>query len=277
MKCEFCGFETKEEFVFCPNCSKKREEETNNEQNNITEVLPVSLNPAADIVMKALKDKLFLVLCILVSASTLFTLANDTVNIIGILMTVFLWLTYASAYKGIADEKHLRNISGTYFANYVIMWVATVLVLVMGVLFTFVFGVIATSGELMDSLLDEMEFTFEGFATEAIAGILSVSVVWIFVIFILIGVALILVLHFAVRPTHRFIQSVYKSVETGEPSFCSVNTAKNWLPISGILEGLSALGSLFGGNMSGFIASGSAAAASIIGSILIDRYFLKLI
>lgn len=271
MKCEFCGFEAEEEFAFCPNCSKQKEIETNSEPENNSEVLPISLNPAADIVLNALKDKLFLVVCILVSASTIFNLANDVVNIIGILMSVFLWLTYVSAYKGIADENHLRSVSGTYFANYVIMWVGTILVLLMGVLFAVVFGAIATSGELMDSILEELEF---GIANELIGSILSISAVWVFVLFTLIGVALMLVLHFAVRPTHRFIQSVYKSVEAGETSFCSANIAKNWLLIGGILSGVSALGSLFS-SMSGFLAGAASAAASIIGSILIDKYFIK--
>ncbi len=273
MKCMHCGFEVADEFSFCPNCGKKQIEYSSDEQSSNLENLAVSINPVEDFMLRVLKDKLFLVLCILVSSATVFALANDSINIIGILMSVFLWLTYASAYKGIADTNHLRSVSGTYYANYIISFIGAILVLVLGLLMTFVFGVIATGNELMSSIVEEMEFAAGDTVADLLIGLLSVSAAWVFVIFALIGVGIILVLKFAVKPTHSFIQSIYKSLEKGEFLFCSANTAKTWLLISGILSGFSAVGCLLIMNVSGFLSAGSTAAASIIGSILIKKYF----
>ncbi|MBO5020208.1 MAG: zinc ribbon domain-containing protein [Clostridia bacterium] len=271
MKCLHCGFETNEEFAFCPNCGKASAEP----QTDKTENMAVSINPVEDFVLRILKDKLFLAVCILVSGATIFAIANDNINVIGILMSVFLWLTYASAYKGFADTTQLRNVSGTYYANYIISYVGAILVLVLGVIMAVAFGLAAAGEELMSSIFEELEFAAGDTPIDLLIGLLSVSAVGLFAFFALVGVGIILVLKFAVKPTHSFIQSIYKSLEKGEFLFCSANTAKNWLLISGILNGASALFCLIGFNIEGVLSSGSAAAASIIGSILIDKYFLK--
>lgn len=274
MRCIHCSFEATDEFPFCPNCGKKQAENSFHLQSGNTENLAVSLNPVEDFILRILKDNLFLALCVLVSTATVLAISSGSINIIGILMSVFLWLTYASARKGYADANHLKSVSGTYYASYIIAYIGAILVFVLGLLMAIVFGALASNSEI-NSIIEEMEFAAGDTLADLIIGILSVSAVWVFVIFVLIGVGMILVLRFAVKPTHSFIQSIYKSLEKGEFLFCSANTAKTWLLISGILSGFSAIGCLFIMNFSGFLSAGATAAASIIGSMLIKKYFLK--
>ena len=271
MKCIYCGFETTDEFSFCPNCGKNIADAPSDNAGNMA----VSINPVEDFVLRILKDKLFLVLCILVSSATVFALASGSINIIGILMSVFLWLTYASANKGFADAIQLKNVSGTYYANYIISYVGAILVFVLGLLMAVIFGVAAAGEDIISSFVEELEFAAGDMPLDLLIGLLSVSAVWLFVVFALVGVGIILVLKFAVKPTHSFIQSIYKSLEKGEFLFCCQNTAKTWLLVSGILNGVSALFCLIGFNIEGVLSSGSTAAASIIGSILVDKYFIK--
>lgn len=271
MKCIHCGFETTENFEFCPNCGKNIADAQPSDAVNMA----VSINPVEDFVLRILKDNLFFALCLLVSSATVFAIASGSINIIGILMSVFLWITYAGANKGFADANQLKNVSGTYYANYIISFVGAILVLVSGLIMAVVFGLVAASGELIDGLFEELELIVDNTVTSFLVGLLSVSAVWVFVVFALVGVGIILVLKFAVKPTHRFIQSIYKSLEKGEFLFCCQNTAKTWLLVSGILNGLSALICLIGANIEGVLSGGSTAAASIIGSILINKYFIK--
>ena len=72
--------------------------------------------------------------------------------LISILITVFLWLTYADAQKGFANEKHLQFISGTVYAQYVIMNVVSAILIVCGVLFGALFDMVAGEPDFMSEL-----------------------------------------------------------------------------------------------------------------------------
>ena len=134
MKCNNCGFESEQEFNYCKQCGAPI---------NIGQVQPVSLNPAADRILPALKDKLFLTMCILFSAACVLNMALDGIPAITILFTVFMWIVYADARKGIVNERHLRNISGTVYASYILGNVVSILFLVVGGLMAFIMGKIA--------------------------------------------------------------------------------------------------------------------------------------
>ena len=137
MKCKNCGFEYGEQYDYCPNCGTQNAVEQPTKQP-VAEA--VSLNPVADKVMSALKDSGFLVLCILMSISCVLSLKGGF-PLINILLTIFLWLTYADVQKGFANEKHLQSISGTVYASYVITNVVSIILIVCGVLF----GVLVTA------------------------------------------------------------------------------------------------------------------------------------
>ena len=106
MKCNQCGFEAAQDSLFCPQCGERMVQDASGRSGFADQLLP------------ALKDPLFLVVCILLSISCLLSLSAGSVPLIDILITVFLWLTYAQARKDIADAGHLRCVSGALYAQY---------------------------------------------------------------------------------------------------------------------------------------------------------------
>ena len=145
MKCNKCGFEAAQGNTFCPQCGEQMAHNVAPHGTFTTQILA------------ALKDPLFLVVCILMSVSCLMSLSAGSVPLINILITVFLWLTYAQSRNDIVDAKHLRCVSGALYAQYVISYVVAGLMLVMGVLFAVGFGIISGSaGNFWDMVLGEL-------------------------------------------------------------------------------------------------------------------------
>ena len=172
MKCEKCDLEYDDTLATCPNCSS-------------TEMEAVSLNPAADKVLGMLKDNLFLVICVLVSGASVFSLATGGIPcgipLLHILMSVFLWLAFAQSKKGFADGGHLRCVSGTLYANYVIVNVSTILIIVSGALLGFAWQVVSNM-DIMQEIMDEvigivgMEYTYMVESLFSISGYLIIGI-----------------------------------------------------------------------------------------------------
>ncbi len=253
MKCHQCGFESELDYPVCPQCQAQ-----------------IQSNPAAQSILKALKDSLFLVICILFSVSVVMALANDSLSVPNILIAVFLWLTYAQSQKGTADAKHLRCISGAVYANYVITYVAAGLILLLGVIFTAAFGLIADNPSLIEGILADVTDVDVAALTQMFAVIPSAVILTVFVIV----AAIIVVMNiFSLRYIHRFAQSIYKSIEAGALNLKYVDTAKIWLFVFGGFSAINCLSALFGGQFNGAISSGADAAACILAGLLIRKYF----
>lgn len=272
MKCNNCGFEHQEQFDYCPNCGAAAPK-AEPQQAEPMFAEPVSLNPAADKVMNALKDGLFLVLCILMSVSCVLSIASDGLSIINILITVFLWLTYADSQKGFANENHLRSVSGCVYANYVITYVACALLAVCGVLLGAVFGFVAGDPEFIDGFtlaLAEYDLGITDLPQEifSIAG-------WLIGFVLIIAAVIMLVFNIvAMRKIHRFAKSVYMGLILQNPNFENSRTVKNWLIFFGVCSAISAAASLASGEVVAALATGCIAAAEIIASVLIDKHFV---
>lgn len=256
MKCMNCGFEAQENFDFCPNCGR---------QTAVAE--PVSLNPAADGILFALKDKLFLLICIFMSAATVFSLAEGTVNIINILLCVFLWLVYAGACKGEADVAHLRNVSGTVYAYYVIVYVVCGILLVVGGLCAFLFA----GNNMFAEIFEEIVFE-TGLGQDIINIVSGISGAIIFIVFAIIAIIGIAINALAIGKIHRFAKSVYMSADCGELRLEKVSAAKNWLLAFGIISIISAGNGLLNGVFVSAVASGAVGVAEILSSVLIGKY-----
>ena len=279
MKCYNCGYESPDDFSFCSECGAAQS--TANQSGAASEVTYTSPYNAGTSnntpqvpgvrVLTALKDSLFLILCIVYSAGTLFSLINGDFSVIGILMTIFLWLTYANAQKGVASRENLRCISGTVFASYVINYVIAGSVAFVG-LVVMIFGT-GGSGFLADIIrfvFKEAGFGFhDGFMSRFIAG-----AAMIFGAVLIIGAAIVAVInYFSTRSIHLFVQSVYRNDGGVQIGISNANTARIWLMVLGILEAVGAVSALFGKDAMQFIASGAGAAAKIIGSIMIEKYY----
>lgn len=254
MKCTNCGFENEQSYTVCPQCQ--------------TEVRP---NPAAQAILGALKDPLFLVICILLSVTAALSLVAGNLPVIEILFTVFLWLVYSKSSKGVADANYLRCVSGTVYANYVITYVAAILVAVMGLILTAALKMIVEDPFMLEELLSE----FSDVDYAAISGLLTFVPSSILLVAFLIAAAAIIVMNiFSNRYIHRFAKSVYQSIQTGNLNLKHANVAMVWLFIFGGVNGLSCLSSLANGLL---LALGSAAncGACIIAGLLINKYLVN--
>ncbi len=263
MKCTNCGFEQEQQFNYCPNCSKPTE----------SVVGEWAVNPAAERILKVFKDKLSLVLCILMTVASAFPLITGQLPVINILFTVFLWLTYSKSTKDIADEKKLRCVSGTVYANYVITNVVSVILIVCGVVIALALGLVANSEAIMNSIKIELG-SVAPFVNQLPASLFSIAGWIIRFVFIIVGVVLLVLNLLGMRKIHAFTKSVYQGIIYHKDEFVSPASVKNWLIFYGVMSGLSALLSI-SADFSSAISSGCIAASQIIAAILINKYFLN--
>lgn len=258
MKCTNCGYEAEQEFRFCPQCG--------------AEYAPVASNTAAEKILPALKDTLFLVICILMAANCILSITSGGLPLINILMTVFLWLAWNLARTDSTDAQQLRNVSGTVYAQYVINNVVAVLIFVVGAIFALVMGVVMGQADVWEELMGELSAMGAEYlmAADLLA---SLSIPLLTGIFAVVAVAVLLVNVFAMRNIHRFAKSVYQSLEKKTPALERVNTARVWLYIFGVCDGLGALASLMDGELVSGLTSGTGAAAAVLAAVLIGKYF----
>lgn len=255
MKCNEYGYESSEQFVYCPHCSAP------------TQGPPVSENTAATTVLAMLQDKLFLFLCIAVAASCILSISAGGLPLLHILITVFLWLAYADAQKGTVNTEHLRSVSGTVYAQYVINHVLAVLILVMGVLFAVLFHSVADLATVRQSLLEVIaDF---GLAIDLNA-ILALSGTVVLIAFALVAVLIEVFNILSLGKIHRFLKSLYTGVRAGKLELKSLSGARVWLLILGICSGLGMLDMLT--DPFAALSSAASCATCILAWILIGKH-----
>lgn len=274
MKCTNCGFECNDMVKYCPNCGNDLKNHSYSQYQQKPPVEPISLNPAADRVLVALKDKLFLALCILVSAKCLFAFSAEGLPVIDVLFTIFLWIVYANAKKGYADERHLRCISGTVYANYVIVNVVCIIMVVCGLITGAAFA-LSSGTQIIEEFGAELnEQMGETLAFAQIPEEIMSYIGLIFAIAIILFSAIILVINLVgMAKIHRFAKSVYMGIIFQNPNFENPIAAKNWTLFYGICSAISVL-MVTDSGLEAFISTACGAAAAIIASILINKYFV---
>lgn len=262
MKCNKCGWETVENNDFCSQCGERL----------IVEEASVGTFTAK--LLSALRDPLFLVVCILLSATCLMTLATGSIPLIEILITIFLWLTYAQARKGIADANHLRCVSGTVYANYVISYVAAGLVLVAGAIVAVALNAVQGSmGDLWNEIIGDLAQEESFSLIMEILPVISGTV--IFLSCAIVAALLVVINIFTMRYVHRFAKSVYRSIGQNTSEIKYANAAKIVLFILGGFSAVGALSSLFSFQLGGFLANAASGGCSIIAGLLIHKYLSK--
>lgn len=259
MKCKQCGYEAAQNSLFCPQCG----------EHMVCDETPRGAFTAR--ILPALKDPLFLVVCILLSVSCLMSLSAGSVPLIDILITVFLWLTYAQARKDVADAEHLRCVSGALYAQYVITYIAAGLVVVMGVIFAIAFNIVTSSMDgFWETLLSEVADA--EVAASLMAILPSVSGAVILVLCALVSGVIIVLNIFTMRYLHRFAQSVYRSIEQDVYALKYANAAKILLFIFGGFAAVSCLSALASNEFGNFVANASSGGCAILSGLLIRKY-----
>ena len=260
MKCSNCGFEAAQDSLFCPQCGAR-----------MTQV-EAPRGTFADRILPALKDPLFLVVCILQSVACVFSLAYGTIPLIGILFTVFLWLAYAQAHKNIADANHLRCVSGTLYAQYILEYVSAGLLLVVGVILAIAFTVAGSSisylwGAVMDALAVQL-----GAYNSILALLSTVSGSVFFFICAFFATLKVVFNLFTLRYLHRFTKAVYQGIEQDASEIQHVTTAKIVLFILGGLTLVSSLSGLIGNQLNDFFSSAASGSCAIIAGLLVHKH-----
>lgn len=264
MKCNNCGFENNHDANFCLSCKTELTKQ------------PATLTPFAQTVHSALTDKLFLALCIAVSAVAVFSLFSQGINLLAVLATIFLWILFSKAKKGNVDVKNMRNISGTVYAGYVIICIEAIVVTVLGSL-SLIAAIVGIAGTFSASNWLIPSDEFEAFLNWLVAVPTLVLSLFIF----LVNVR-------ALRKIHRFAKATYQGVDNSDTDVTRLaKSTKTWLWVLAIICALSGIANLISDDLiveitaillsdnRNVLGQLSAAAVYIISALLVNKYFLN--
>lgn len=257
MQCTRCGFQCDEGLRFCPNCGLP---------------LPRPLNQGCTQILQAVSSTLFLLICIFISATVVFSISMGSMPLIQILLAVFLWLAYAQAKKGNPDPGQLRCVSGTLYAEYIITFVGAGCVALCGILVSFLFSALTSDPTILTYSLQQAGLDQATIQTvEYYLGLITaVPTALIMIGFLVAAVLMVVINIFSLGTIHKFAKSVYQSLETGNVQLKKVKAAKVWLFILGGLNALSAV-SILATSVSSFLIYGCSAAAAILAGVLVGQ------
>ena len=259
MKCVNCGFENRDDFAFCANCGAA----------NAT-VLPTK-SVAEVRALEIVKSKLFLTICILITVASGLSIINEGLQIIPLLLAIFMWMAYANGTKDKVDFNDFRKISGTVYANYVIVNVAAIIVIVCGV----VVGFLLSSLSFLDlpEFIHTISPDFEEFLTLLPdIGMVAISMI-LGLIFVFAGTAMLIINILGMRKIHFFAKEFYNGIITGDITAQFANSARSWLIFFAIVDGISAVSTISVDTVGGLI-QGCLVAAMILTIKIIDKYIL---
>lgn len=227
--------------------------------------------------IKAIKDSLFLAMCIVMTVSV--ALAFDVITL---LYTIGMWICYASAKKEQSILSGVSLCAGTSKASYIISWVLAIILAVMGVIMIVCAVPLSAFGaEAVEDLrvsYEEFNEIFMVFLEPLITtSEISVSA-FILILFIAGGIAAIIsaaisaiiVVLFA-KKLVAFLYSVKGNIESDAP-IVNAGTIRIWILILGIFEGISALSAMAGDFTTG-LGGLASCAAFIIGYQLMKKHF----
>lgn len=256
MKCTNCGFENRDDFTFCANCGAQKVLE------------PTILNAAQTRALTIVNSKLFLALCILLTVASGLSVIIGSIQIIPLLLTIFMWMAYANGKKGKVNFNDFHKISGTVYANYIIINVVAIILIIIGFIFTAPFGILDLPETLVNVSpdLEELLTKLPNISLGALSILFGV-------LFIFAGVVALVVNVLLMRKIHRFTKEFYTKIITGEPEFLFAKTAKNCLIFFAVVNGIEVISTFSTSFISGLIAS-CLVAAIILTIIVIDKYIL---
>lgn len=275
MKCNYCGFESNKDYQYCPQCGavmeKKEDSFTPPPQTDFVYETPTP-QPEHKIV-SALKDKLFLVVCILVSTCCGLAFLGGGLPIIRIFLTVYMWVAYSQTKNNTLNPNHIRNISGTVYASYVVNNVLAVFIIVLGLLFSVLMTFITSNAEVLTKFYEELEATVGSEIVDLFSQYFVSFAGLIGVVISLIGIIAIVINIIGRKTIHKFIKSTYMNMSMPTEQIQKVSKAYVWLLVFGILNAVSALSSSGDGALMIFLSEAAYSAALIITAILVKKYF----
>ena len=277
MICSYCGYESNRDYQYCPQCGaviEKKEQEfytppqAEFNQTDFTYEAPAP-QPEHKIVT-ALKDKLYLIICILASVCCGLSVISGGLPAVRIFLTVYLWIGYTQAKNNTLNPNHIRNISGTVYASYILNNVLGVFIIIGGLGFSVGMSYIMSNEEMLNLFYKELEIASGSEAVSFFSKYLASFAGLIGIIMTVIGIVLIVINIVGRKTIHKFVKSLYLNMGMPTEQIQKASKAHVWLIVFGVLNAVSALST---NNPLLLLAELSFAAALIITSILIKKYF----
>lgn len=256
MKCTYCNLEQEENFSFCPQCGAPVEEE------------PPRENEVAKRLIPAVKSGKFLAICILLSVSLGCTLLAGSMDLLTLLAMIFMWQVYADARKNILNARHVRCVSGTVYAAYILNYVAAGLLILSAVMLT---GALAMAGNVFQEALDAMHAL--SITVPPVFSILLAAPLILCIFLGVWGVGYTVLNFLGLGSIHVLIKNTYQGLSTGV--FAKMKAAKaacTWLLIFGIFTAIDAASSLFNFELWSGFAAGCNATVYILASTLAKQF-----
>jgi len=260
LKCSNCGYENNQG-GFCTNCGCP----LSVEPTPLTEA-DASRAFALKKIVDIATDNLFFVVCILLSASVVLEAVTDSINIINLLIMIFAWIFFANGRKGIPDPRRVQCISGTVYFIYIMNYVASGLILFGAGLASY--GLSVASFNKMEAEAVLQKYGYGQYAT-VLEILFSAS--WIILVIGMILVAGMLVFNiFGWKNIHAFVKSVHESASNGNPDYKCCKTARNWLIVFAVLNGIATIST----NIMAMLVAAIPVALQIIGAMIINKHFI---
>ena len=260
---------------------------------------------AAERMRGIFRDTKFLVITILMTVNAVaavfggsITINNRTfsVNLIAVFPILFcigLWLCWAEGRKQTGDfsTTGLAMISGTAKAQWIVVWVGAIMLLVFGILFIVAAPSVISNfpndiwklipGDFYNDIPGMEDFNIFGipgavgvakYYYESAANAVAIG---LGIVMVLVAVVMVILNIFFYKKLHRFTKSICESVKTDRLEVACVVPVKNWLIVSAVFSFLGALGVV--GSFTNFLAfAGSLCGglAAVFASIMIKNYLI---
>lgn len=251
------------------------------------------------------RDTKFLVITILMTVNAVaavfggsITINNRTfsINLVAVFPILFcigLWLCWAEGRKRMGDfsTTGLAMISGTAKAQWIVVWVGAIMLLVFGILFIVAAPSVISNfpndvwrlvpGDFYNDIPGMEDFNIFGipgavgvakYYYESAANTVAIG---LGIVMVLVAVVMVILNIFFNKKLHRFAKSICESVKTDKLEVACVVPVKNWLIVSAVFSFLGALGVV--GSFTNFLAfAGSLCGglAAVFASIMIKNYLI---
>ncbi|MBO4338510.1 MAG: hypothetical protein J5877_01150 [Clostridia bacterium] len=287
MRCEYCQSDFDDNLMNCPVCGapvpppedKKPDyfSQANESypqagapyaQNGFIPAAPM-INPLHAKTDMLVKDSLFLATCILNTVATALPLFGDFkgFNVIGVIVTIFLWLIYADGKKNILpNPARIRIISGCIYATKVILYVVSGLLALMGLLCFF------SASSWIKYFTDA--FNPGTVPADDFERLFSMGGWAIGIGFIFVAGFMAVLNYFSYGKIHKFVKSCYENIQTGVNALENRNITSVWLIVFTVIMGISAVANITNSPVSA-VSLGCQAATCVTSYLLIKKYYIE--
>ncbi len=260
MNCPNCKHKFDRPYLQCPNCKANIKLED------------IRLTPLESKLLFAFNDKLFLIIAILTTTTSLLSFACKGLPVMSILFSIFLWIAYSNAKKGFVSKNNLRAISGTVYAEYLINNIFAIFTIVLGFVVGILMSIVSVDADTIASFIQEkIDITFINL-DQILNFCLKIPALLFIVASIIVAVYVLIPNLLWLHKVHNFAKSLYTNLENDiENPEIPLKARNSLFILSSIVITESII--TYSGVLS-FLTAATLSVAGVLTAILIDKYFL---